>query len=211
MVVFPDTSLAPTALEGLDELTQITIQKTTDDQNAEETVELPDFPELPKLRKVVIDKVKSHQNNTWPGSIFSNLPALEVLEIQTALEYGEGTTKGKLGFSADLFKNNKRLKVVIIKRENRSDEDVTIAIPENWFDNNPLLEEIRFEDWTFDIPRGTFTKLHNLTELQLSEQRIAGDHLKHRIVLSKRSPLFMQVEDEEWLRHGYVLVNANED
>ena len=211
LVVFPDTSLAPTALEGLDELTQITIQKTTDDQNAEETVELPDFPELPKLRKVVIDKVKSHQNNTWPGSIFSNLPALEVLEIQTALEYGEGTTKGKLGFSADLFKNNKRLKVVIIKRENRSDEDVTIAIPENWFDNNPLLEEIRFEDWTFDIPRGTFTKLHNLTELQLSEQRIAGDHLKHRIVLSKRSPLFMQVEDEEWLRHGYVLVNANED
>ena len=103
------------------------------------------------------------------------------------------------------------VKVVIIKRENRSDEDVTIAIPENWFDNNPLLEEIRFEDWTFDIPRGTFTKLHNLTELQLSEQRIAGDHLKHRIVLSKRSPLFMQVEDEEWLRHGYVLVNANED
>ena len=138
-----------------------------------------------ELRKVVIDKVKSHQNNTWPGSIFSNLPALEVLEIQTALEYGEGTTKGKLGFSADLFKNNKRLKVVIIKRENRSDEDVTIAIPENWFDNNPLLEEIRFEDWTFDIPRGTFTKLHNLTELQLSEQRIAGDHLKHRIALSK--------------------------
>ena len=49
LVVFPDTSLAPTALEGLDELTQITIQKTTDDQNAEETVELPDFPELPKL------------------------------------------------------------------------------------------------------------------------------------------------------------------
>ena len=164
--------------------------------------------QIPSLMPLKMRKV---QNNTWPESIFSKLPALEVLEIQTALEYAEGTTKGKLGFSADLFKNNKRLKVVIIKRENRSDEDVTIAIPESWFDNNPLLEEIRFEDWTFDIPRGTFTKLHNLTELQLSEQRIAGDHLKHRIILSKRSPLFMQVEDEEWLRHGYVLVNANED
>ena len=208
LVVFPDTSLAPTALEGLDELTNLTIQKTTGDQNAEDTVELPGFPELPKLKELVIDKVKSHQDNTWPEDMFTKLPALEVLEIN----YELFTTKGKLGFSPDLFKNNAQLKVVTIRKATPpryEDSHITIEIPENLFQHNTLLEEITFEGSIFGIPRDTFAKLHNLKELQLSQQRIAGERLKHRIVLSKQSPLYELLEEEPWRMNGYVLVNAN--
>ena len=210
LVVFPDTSLAPTALEGLDELTQITIQKTTDDQNAEETVELPGFPKLPKLKELVIDKVKSHQDNNWPEDMFSKLPALEVLEIN----YDLFPTKGKLGFSPDLFKNNAQLKVVTIRQDTPpgyDDRHITIEIPENLFQHNTLLEEITFESRIFGIPRDTFANLNNLKELNLSEQHIAGNRLKHRIVLSKQSPLYELLKEEPWRMHGYVLVDTNED
>ena len=208
LIVFPDTSLAPTALEGLDELTQITIQKTTDDQNAEETVELPGFPKLPKLKELVIDKVKSHQDNAWPEDMFTKLPALEILEIN----YDLFTTKGKLGFSPDLFKNNAQLKVVTIRQDTTpsyDDRHITIEIPENLFQHNTLLEEITFESPIFGIPQNTLANLHNLKELNLSQQRIAGDRLKHRIVLSKQSPLYELLEEEPWRMNGYVLVSAN--
>ena len=210
LIVFPDTSLAPTALEGLDELTQMTIQKTTDDQNAEEIVELPGFPKLPKLKELVIDKVKSHQDNTWPEDMFSKLPALEVLEIN----YDLFPTKGKLGFSPDLFKNNAQLKVVTIRQDTPpgyDDRNITIEIPENLFQHNTLLEEITFEGSIFGIPRDTFANLNDLKELNLSEQSIAGDYLKHRIVLSNQSPLYELLEEEPWRMNGYVLVNGKED
>ena len=117
-----------------------------------------------------------------------------------------------MGFSPDLFKNNAQLKVVTIRQDTPpgyDDRHITIEIPENLFQHNTLLEEITFESRIFGIPRDTFANLNNLRELNLSEQRIAGNRLKHRIVLSKQSPLYELLEEEPWGMHGYVLVNAN--
>ena len=207
LTVYTYGSIAPGAFQGLDRLEYLKIKTSKPDSEEENTLTLPDFDQLPSLKYLEMEGVKTLFAETLSGKLLVNLPSLESIEMLLAVKENESdkNTELEIHIQEGLFASNRMLKIVVIGIEDR--KGTTVHIPEGLFRNNSSLEEVAIDGRNSVIPTNTFRRLTKLEELRLRE---ASDGTRYEINLSEKSPLYNKVKYGDQYTNGYEVVNAQD-
>ena len=83
-----------------------------------------------------------------------------------------------------------------------------LQVPRTLFAVNSLLEKITIRDSLIEVPKEMFSHLEKLEELYLQERYTEDGSEKHKIVLSKTSPLYNKITYGNEYASGYVIAEA---
>ena len=190
-------AIAAGAFQGLAKLEEMTIQ-TSSPSSGEYTLSLPDFDPMENLKHLKLGEIPTLYPDTISGDLFTNLPSLETVELQILRKETEnGETEVHL--LPVLFASNRTLKAASMKIA------AQVSIPQGFFANNPLLEEIQISGASA-VNENTFRHLENLEILRIRDNR-NGDH---EIVLSEKSPLYNKIRYGNEGTYGYKIVNIED-
>ena len=201
-------SIAPGALQGLNNLETLRIKTNKKYPEPEDTITLPEFDLLPKLKNLEVGWFERKPKSRTP---FQNLPNLEsaVISIGFRTEDPEGK---EFQIHHNMFANNPKLKFLKIQLNVWAPEKMKINIPVNLFSNNPLLEEIKINSERVRLPRDLFKHLEELKQLNLNEYWTDEEGWeKQEIVLSKSSPLYNKITYGDAVPYGYTLTEEPEE
>ena len=184
-------SIETGAFQGLDSLEKLTISTSKDYPEPEDILTLPDFDQLPSLKYLEMEGVRTLYAETLSDKLLANLPSLESLNIFLAMKENESDNDTELviNIPAGLFASNRMLKKAVINIEYM--EGITVHLPESLFGNTSSLERVDIRSRFQVVPADTFRRLTKLEELTLGGVR---DGSGHQINLSESSPLYNKIK-----------------
>ena len=198
------SSVAPGAFQGLDNLEHLTIETNKPDSEQEDTLLIPNFDRIPKLRTLQMDYIPALYAETITDQFFKDLPSLEELTIRLESNQQDETKEATATLPSGLFAHNPNL--TTINFTVHSLPNVVIRFPKDLFEKNTELQTLNIDGKNYHLPTTIFRHIEKLENLRLEGNRA---NEKPELELSKTSPLYNKITYGSNNAQGYRLAGTD--
>ena len=196
--------MAPGAFQGLDNLEHLTIETNKPDSEQEDTLLIPNFDRMPKLKILQMDYIPALYAETITDQFFKDLPSLEELTIRLNSNQQDETKEATATLPSGLFAHNPNL--TTINFTVHSLPNVVIRFPKDLFEKNTELQTLNIDGKNYHLPTTIFRHIEKLENLRLEGNRA---NEKPELELSKTSPLYNKITYGSNNAQGYRLAGTD--
>ena len=200
------SSVAPGAFQGLDSLEQLVIETNKPDSEQEDTLTIPNFDPMPKLKTLQMDYIPALYAENITDQFLKDLPSLEELTIRLNSNQLDETRDTTTTLPRGLFAHNPNLTTINFTLH--SLPNVVIQFPKDLFANNTELQSVDINGNNYELPTSIFSHINTLEELRLEGNRAKE---KPELNLSNTSPLYNKIVYARKGTRGHTLAGQQDN
>ena len=204
--LYTHSSVAPGAFQGLDNLEHLTIETRKPDSEQEDTLLIPNFDRMPKLKYLQMGHIPELYVEAITDQFFKGLPSLEELTIRLNSNQQDETKDATATLPSGLFAHNPNL--TTINFTVRSLSNVAIQVPKDLFEKNTELQTLNIDGKNYHLPTTIFRHIEKLENLRLEGNRGKD---KPELELSTTSPLYNKIVYGRSGAQGFTLADQQDN